>query len=74
MNDEIRMTEMTNANIQFCHPSGVENGAAGKPRHRREGRRLNEREVSESKSLDSSSRDVSSLRMKLRLGRRLRST
>jgi tetratricopeptide (TPR) repeat protein len=31
-------------------PSGVENGADGKPRHRREGRRLSEREVSEIKS------------------------
>jgi len=29
-------------------PSEVENGAAGKPRHGREGRRLSEREVSES--------------------------
>src|SRR4029453_10724025 len=29
-------------------PSEVENGATGKPRHRREGRRLSEREVSES--------------------------
>src|SRR5438477_554055 len=29
-------------------PSGVENGAAGEPRHGREGRRLSEREVSES--------------------------
>src|SRR6266576_6792869 len=31
-------------------PGGVENGAAGKPRHGREGRRLSEREVSEIKS------------------------
>ncbi len=29
-------------------PSEVENGATGKPRHGREGRRLSEREVSES--------------------------
>jgi hypothetical protein len=29
-------------------PSEVENGATRKPRHRREGRRLSEREVSES--------------------------
>ena len=31
----------------------VENGAAGKPRHGREGRRLSEREVSESKPVAS---------------------
>jgi hypothetical protein len=29
-------------------PSQVENGAVGKPRHRREGRRLSEGELSES--------------------------
>src|SRR6266403_440884 len=47
----------------------------GKPRHRREGRRLSERAVSESNLSFSHNPEMSpDLRIKLRLGRRLRST
>ncbi len=61
MNDEIRMTNdeaIPNDRNDKCPtfnsviPSGVENGAAGEAATWTGRRRLNEREVSESKSLD----------------------